>query len=421
MQCWIQNLQYHKEKLFTACMAMNRFHHGLQITYHDFLHINLQKRRVKAFLFVLFVVSIPWLGSRVRKNFILHNQGDDIEFGNDNSSELEIFELTIQNLTSEGLVRMQDRGLIVNNNDTNEKLVDCDSSHIVHGNKTDMMSYSDLEIKQSSIENKYDFAFMHEGEEELIDKFLKVDGIMVVFKMDNHKAKASESFQKPSNYEIIYHRQFPVAIIAMKKIRLIHDKNGASNTIPHRRLMFAQKKAEALKNLENVLLEPPRTVSGKSNMYSKKTRYLPDLMHDSLEDYPRRVFIDINGDGGWFTKNYPTRNMNFEIYQIETTVPEITDTDTNTDDEAMGELVEIEITDWLRENVRNDEYVVMKAEADVVEQLVNNKAIELVDELFLECKYNCVKCKKCKRPYWKCLALYGLLKDVGVAVHQWWG
>ncbi|CAH1417434.1 unnamed protein product [Lactuca virosa] len=377
MQCWIQNLQYHKEKLFTACMAMNRFHH----------------------------VSIPWLGSRVRKDFILHNQGDDVECGIDNSSELEIFELIIRNLTSEGLVRMQDRGLIVNNN----------------GNKMDMMSYSDLEIKQPSIENKYDFAFMHEGEEELIDKVLKVDGIMVVLKKDNHKAKASGSFQKPSNYEIIYHRQFPVAIIAMKKIRLIDDKNDASNTIPHRRLMFAQKKAEALKNLENVLLEPPRTVSGKSNTYSKKTRYLPDLLHDSLEDYPRRVFIDINGDGGWFTKNYPTRNMNFEIYQIETTVPEITNTDTNTDDEAMGELVEIEITDWLRENVRNDEYVVMKAEADVVEQLVNNKAIELVDELFLECKYNCVKCKKCKRPYWKCLALYGLLKDVGVAVHQWWG
>ncbi|KAI3689160.1 hypothetical protein L2E82_47110 [Cichorium intybus] len=397
---------------------MNRLHHGLRTKCHDVLHVYFLKHRITTFLLVLFVVSIPWLGSGVWRDFMVHNL---VELRNDNSNEHEIFEVLIRNLTNEGMLGEEDRGLIVNNDYKNEKLVNHYPSHILHNNKMDMIPWSDLESKQSSIEYKYDFAFMHEGVEELIiDKVLKVDGIMVVRKKED--LRASESFQKPSNYEIIYQKQFEprfdVTIIAMKKTRMIDDKNDASNTNPHRRLMFAQKKAEALKNLENVFLEPPRTLSGKSNTYSKKTRYLPDLMHDSLEDYPRRVFIDVNGDGGWFTKNYPTRNMNFEIYQIETTMPEITDTDTN---EVMDELVEIEISDWLWENVKNDEYVVMKAEADVVEQLVNNKAIELVDELFLECKYQCMKCKKCKRPYWKCLALYGLLKDVGVAVHQWWG
>ncbi|KAJ0742191.1 hypothetical protein HanPI659440_Chr10g0361361 [Helianthus annuus] len=187
----------------------------------------------------------------------------------------------------------------------------------------------------------------------------------------------------------------------------------ASNPTPHRRLVFEQRKAEAIKSFENVLLEPPRGASGKSKTYTKKTRYLPDLMDDSLQDYPRLVFIDVNGDAGWFIENYPTRNKNFEIYQVETTMPETNDVD--------DMYVETEIPDWLRENVKKCEYVVMKAEADVVEELINHKVIDLVDELFMECKYQCMRCKKCKRPYWKCLALYGQLKDLGVAVHQWWG
>ncbi|KAL4566081.1 hypothetical protein LXL04_030191 [Taraxacum kok-saghyz] len=393
---------YRSVSTVVGCKAMNQVYHGLRKY--------LLKHRVKAFLLMLFLVFFPW----VRKDFMVHNL---LEFNNENSNKLEIFELIIRNLTSEGVLGMDDRGLIVMNNNTNEKLVS-------YYNKTEMVSYSELERKHTSVEYKYDFVFVNQGIDELTDKVLKVDGIMVVQRKDN--LRTSESFQKPSNYKIVSQKLFEprldVTIIAMKKITLFDHKNDACNTIPYRRLMFTQKKAEALKNLESVLLEPPRTVSGKSITYSKKTRFLPDLMHDSLEDYPRRVFIDVNGDGGWFTENYPTRNMNFEIYQIETIVTDFdTDKNTNANDEVIDELMEIEITDWLRENVKNEDYVVMKAEADVVEQLVNNKAIELVDELFLECKYQSKKCKNCRRPYWKCLALYGLLKDVGVAVHQWWG
>ena len=66
--------------------------------------------------------------------------------------------------------------------------------------------------------------------------------------------------------------------------------------------------------------------------------------------------------------------------------------------------------------------MVMKSEAEVVEEMMRSKAIMLVDELFLECKpqQGNVK-KKNRRAYWECLALYGKLRDEGVAVHQWWG
>ncbi|RDX67761.1 hypothetical protein CR513_53318, partial [Mucuna pruriens] len=163
-----------------------------------------------------------------------------------------------------------------------------------------------------------------------------------------------------------------------------------------------EAKKAALQNLEDVLLEPPH--EGKSRVHSKRTRYLPDLMGDSLEGYPRRVFIDVGlpeKDGGsgtdWFGKTYPTRNKNFEMYKIETV--------------AEGGP-QIEMSDWLRKSVREEEYVVMKAEAEVVEEMVRSKALMLVDELFLECKPRQGNRKRNnRRAYWECLALYGKLRD----------
>jgi hypothetical protein len=66
----------------------------------------------------------------------------------------------------------------------------------------------------------------------------------------------------------------------------------------------------------------------------------------------------------------------------------------------------------------------MKAEANVVEEMMRKKTICLVDELFLQCDnewWQTRRRKKSGRAYWECLALYGRLRDEGVAVHQWWG
>ncbi|XP_038986496.1 SEC12-like protein 2 [Phoenix dactylifera] len=80
------------------------------------------------------------------------------------------------------------------------------------------------------------------------------------------------------------------------------------------------------------------------------------------------------------------------------------------------------MAEWLEKNVREEEYVVMKAEAGVVEEVVNGRAIGLVDELFLECDHQWEKKKKKKkgsketrsrRAYWECLALYGKLRTKG--------
>ncbi|KAL8143432.1 hypothetical protein V2J09_016464 [Rumex salicifolius] len=198
-------------------------------------------------------------------------------------------------------------------------------------------------------------------------------------------------------------------------------------TSTRRTLKFTnQEKKAALRKLEDVLLEPPRASSGISRSYLKKTKFLPDLLNDSLEGYSRRVFIDVGErDGGangtkWFEEKYPTRNQEFEVYRIETVAEAETGPPPPPLDSGLGQM---EMSDWLRRNVKEEEFVVMKAEAEVVEEMLKTKeAIELVDELFLECKpkgkgYNYTN----KRAYWECLALYGRLRDLGIAVHQWWG
>ncbi|KAM1132353.1 hypothetical protein ACFX2I_046835 [Malus domestica] len=162
------------------------------------------------------------------------------------------------------------------------------------------------------------------------------------------------------------------------------ETSSSTTTSPTRRRLLAEEaKNEALKRLEDVLLKPPRASSGKSRWYLKRTRFLPDLMGDSLESYPRRVFIDVGlleNEGGsgtsWFAKNYPTRNKNFEMYKIKTVI-----------EESSGkEVVQTRMSEWLNKNVKEKEYVVMKAEAEVVDEMVKSRAIHLVDELFLECK-----------------------------------
>ncbi|KAL2340020.1 hypothetical protein Fmac_007960 [Flemingia macrophylla] len=171
-----------------------------------------------------------------------------------------------------------------------------------------------------------------------------------------------------------------------------------------------EEKKAALQKLEDVLLEPPRASSGKSRRYLKRTKYLPVLMGDSLESYPRRVFVDVGfpeKEGTeWFAENYPTMGKKFEVYSIET----------------VGEgFSEMGMSEWVMKNVKEEEFVVMKAEAEVVEEMVKNDSIGFVDELFLDCKPKQRNGDTSRRAYWECLALYGKLRDEGVAVHQWWG
>lgn len=376
-------------------------------------------------LFMAFViVSLPWLNTIIGDLTAKLNNGAKVssvadQIAVDDPINVGILPVLFHDLANEGLLKMGDRALIISNGDDHEAIF---KAQAISDYDMDVVSYSDME-RQSLIPNQtYDLVFVRDlhAASELIERIIKKDGIVTVQLSDN----PAVSFSKPSNYRIVYLRRFNSTIIAMRRLiksQVVPDKHSAAT----RRRLFGlttEVKKKALNNLEDVLLEPPRAASGKSNSYRKRTRFLPDLIGDSLESYSRRVFIDVglpdksdasSGDVSWFRKNYPTKNTKFEMYKIETV----------NEEPSREEVAQIGLSDWLRKNLKGNEYVVMKAEAEVVEELVRSKAIKLVDELFLECKHRGIKksVKRSRRAYWECLALYGSLRDEGIAVHQWWG
>ena len=354
----------------------------------------------------LFIISFPLLGSSFGGSLIDVN---DREFGTDHRDPMINFEhlpLLFRDLKNEGILKTGDRALFVASNGGENAVY---SSQILSDNDIELVSANDFDRQNAMSKDSFDFIFTHSysATADFIERTLKPGGVAVIQTNQN----PSSSFDKPSNYKIVHLRQFDVTVLAMRKT------NDAEPIYfgTHRRLLNSKEaKKAALNKLEDVLLEPPRASSRRSSKYLKKTKYLPDLMGDSLESYPRRVFIDVGlpGSGtGWFAKNYPTRNRDFEIYKIETVTEE-------SSGKEVPQVAEIGMSNWLRNNVKEEEYVVMKAEAEVVEEMTESTAIELVDELFLECK---PKGNGQRMAYWQCLALYGKLRDEGVAVHQWWG
>ncbi|KAF3595843.1 hypothetical protein DY000_02021330 [Brassica cretica] len=60
---------------------------------------------------------------------------------------------------------------------------------------------------------------------------------------------------------------------------------------------------------------------------------------------------------GWFVNNYPTKNLKFEMYKIEMV-----------NGEMSLEPGNLGMKEWLKENVKEEEHVVMKVEVRKIER-----------------------------------------------------
>ncbi|GMH00242.1 hypothetical protein Nepgr_002081 [Nepenthes gracilis] len=333
----------------------------------------------QAIILASLIIAFPLLGGDFRQLSLKHSNGfnlkDEYSF---NGEDLVFMPLLFRDLANEGIIKEGYKALVVGDND--------DGSDALYSTIISATGNAELIARSDTDRQKF------------IDRTLKLGGIAAI-KLGHDPSSA---FKKALNYKIVYARSFSSAFIVMRKMAL----SQVQSPMQRKLLEFTdEEKKKALNRLEYVLLEPPRAASGKSRTYLKRIRYLPDLLNDSLESYPRRVYIDIGVEDGnrWFDKYYPTRNQDFEKYRIET----VPDTGLEAPESAEG------MSEWLRKTVKEEEYVVMKAEAEVVEELMKSKAILLVDELAVQ--------GKSARAYWECLALYGRVRDLGVAVHQWWG
>ncbi|RVX09362.1 hypothetical protein CK203_015232 [Vitis vinifera] len=105
---------------------------------------------------------------------------------------------------------------------------------------------------------------------------------------------------------------------------------------------------------------------------------------------------------GLVSSELPEKESRFVIYNLEI------DGQPGSLMPQMGKATNVGISGWLMENVKEEEYVVMKAEAEVVEEMIKGRIVCLVDELFLGCNHQRQKGENNKqRAYWECLPCMG--------------
>ncbi|KAL3538695.1 hypothetical protein ACH5RR_002061 [Cinchona calisaya] len=381
---------------------------GNGMNFNTILVIKLPDWRVlqsisRSLFLAIILLTLPSIGS------VLRNSSNASSMKSDHLTSFKILPVLFRDLADEGLLRKGQKGLIMAS--SNDDLIqDLD---FLNENENVVVVESDLDDKNSIPNETFDFVFSlsFKSSTNSADRVLKNGGIVIT----KLSSDPSSVLQRQPNYRIVYLRRFENTMVAMRKVG---SKDSLDSSVKSSTFcgITQESRKMALKGLEDALLEPPRRTLLKSSMNEmRKIEFLPDLLGESLASYKRRVLIsdEKNGFEDWFYENYPTRNEYFETYNLEMDVKRNDGLGKSSSSRRMMMPPAIGISDWLRNNVRQEDFVVMKAEAQMVDEMMKEKTICLVDELFLECNES-------KRAYWQCLVLYGSLRDQGIAVHQWW-
>ncbi|CAA0831018.1 Unknown protein [Striga hermonthica] len=312
----------------------------------------------KSLLFAMVFLSLPSIYTLIKRASSHEHE--------DSNNTFKLLPILLRNLMEEGLIKNGQTGLVL-------------GAHKLE-NDLDFLKDAGIELL-SGVDSPefgharaFDFLFVPSfGQVGLADGLVRDNGLVV----SSLGRDPPAGLRLLSNYRIVYLRRLESTVVGMRRSGPVKSPVCGATS---------EEKREALKGLEDVYLEPVPRRAGR------KMRFLPELVKESLAEYPRRVFVsDDSRAVEWFYGNYPTQDEEFEVYK------------------SMEEM-----------EVRMEDYVVMKAEAGVVEEMLREKRLCLVDELFLECRNQWVDGAGEKRPYWECLSLYGKVRDEGIAVHQWW-
>ncbi|KAL0287421.1 UNVERIFIED_CONTAM: hypothetical protein Sangu_2691400 [Sesamum angustifolium] len=382
---------------------------GIGLNSHTLLIIKLPDSRVlrimsRSLFLAMFLLALPSLCSILRASTGAPSHEPDADL--DTANGFKNLPILLRDLVDEGLIKKGHKGFLL---EAGVPDIEDDSEFLRYAG-IDLLSGVDLEHNKVVAHHLFDFVFATSLRRiEKVDGILKESGLVI----SPLGRDPTDRLRLLSSYKIVYLRRFENTVVAMRKTRA--SSTGPVNLAAKEVScgVTSEEKRAALKGLEDVYLEPPRRTSleKRSISTSRKFNFLPDLLKDSLDQYPRRVFIsDDSRTLDWFYKNYPMRDQEFEVYTVEIG--------------KQGVLPHVaEVPNWLMKKVRREDYVVMKAEAQLVEEMLKTKALCLVDELFLECDNQWQDGDEengSKRAYWQCLALYGKVRDEGIAVHQWW-
>ncbi|KAL8553497.1 hypothetical protein ACS0TY_001985 [Phlomoides rotata] len=353
----------------------------------------------RSLFFAMVLLALPSLFSMMRAS--ARASAYESASISDTADGFKILPILLRDLVEEGLIMKGDKGFVLGATAGDIG----DDFGFLKNSGIDLLTGADLEQKNVVEHQVFDFVFATSLQGiQVVDSMLNANGLVI----SPLGRDPSTGLRLLSTYKIVYLRRFESTVVAMRKNGASSNGATVKEALPCSGAASDVKRA-ALKGLEDVYLEPPRrtVLEKKSSFMSRKIKFLPDLLRDSLDEYPRRVFVSDDSRAiDWLYNNYPMRHQEFEVVNMEVG---------GSDNDGVSRL--------LRKNVRREDYVVMKAEAQAVEEMLKDETLFLVDELFLECKNQWQDGEGetgSKRAYWQCLALYGKVRDEGIAVHQWW-
>ncbi|GLJ40933.1 hypothetical protein SUGI_0846770 [Cryptomeria japonica] len=149
-----------------------------------------------------------------------------------------------------------------------------------------------------------------------------------------------------------------------------------------------------------------------------KAIYLPSIL--DISTLNRHVYVEIGvndsqrSTGEWFLRAYPKQNMSFKIYavSVDNTAPASVSALKLSGLEEVS-LNQSEIGGWMKRNMSEKDFVVVKLGFPYARELLDSGAICLVDELFVECSHDDDDDDAA------CLHLLNALRKNGVFAHKW--
>ncbi|KAL8232997.1 hypothetical protein R6Q57_002775 [Mikania cordata] len=333
-----------------------------------------------------------------------------------------------------------------------------------------------------------DYSLNPGGFSSELSRTLKPDGYLIIHTESKDSYSLNSLLDLFDSFKLIRSREIDIQHWSIQGIHEIVLKK--QNKIIRRRRMIAGScsvpayKKRLIQDSEPLVFKEPLNpcISIKNNFENvKNMRYLP-LMAD-ISFKTQYVYIDVGAKGygssigGWFKKLYPKQEKPFKIFAIEadkqfheeykskkkiTLLPyepwvrneslffEINRVSNGPNEERgrgmgrvqsaqtsspyMGDINKIQgfdFADWMKNSFGEKDFVVVKmdvdgTEFDLIKKMIENGAICLIDEMFLECHYDrkqrCSDGERSSRyqnGYEECMKLYSSLREKGVLVHQW--
>ncbi|XP_038889013.1 uncharacterized protein LOC120078778 [Benincasa hispida] len=231
---------------------------------------NTQILRVISYslFFAMAILTFPYIVS------ILGQESGSEFFSVSDMIDSEQLDLFFRDLGHEGLTINGHKALILSSAETKGLI----QIRVLDGDEHKLNIVVDSDFDRSGLFSDDSFDFVLSSglvDSDFIDRILKIGGI-VAFPLNNNDP--SNHFQKKPNYRPVFLNRYSSIIVVMEKTAMADQLVYASSS---RRRLFQfslPTRNAALRDLEDVLLEPPIKDVAKPNKLGRKVKYLPDLV-----------------------------------------------------------------------------------------------------------------------------------------------